>query len=101
MFTEAQKWSWGPAQSLKKLLKITALLSIRPRGFEQDNHFSRRNVKLFCVLNPIHVDISRTINTRGVNLPVFNKYSKYTGVLICLRLTNTVICLCLKNTLGH
>ena len=33
----------------------------RPRGFEQDNHFSRRNVKFFCVINPIHVDISRPI----------------------------------------
>ena len=32
-------------------------------------------------------------DTVGINLPVFNKYSKYAGVLICLRLTNTVICL--------
>ena len=40
-------------------------------------------------------------NTLGINLPVFNKYSKYAGVLICLRLKNTVICLCLTNTQGH
>ena len=26
----------------------------------------------------------------GINLPVFKKYSKYAGVLICLRLTNTL-----------
>ena len=62
----AQKWLWGPAQSLMKLLKIMALLSIRPRGFEQDNHFSRKNVKLFCVINPIHVNISRPI--KNLNL---------------------------------
>ena len=36
----------------------------------------------------------------GINLPVFNKYRKYAGLLICLRLTNTVICLYLRNTLG-
>ena len=36
MFAEAQKWLWGPAQSLMKLLNIMALLSIKPRGFEQD-----------------------------------------------------------------
>ena len=39
-----------------KLLKIMASLSIRPRGFKQENHFSRRNVKLFCVVNSIHVN---------------------------------------------
>ena len=44
-----------------KLLKIMALLSIRPRGFEQDNHFRRKNVKLFCVINSIHVNICRAI----------------------------------------
>ena len=26
----------------------------KAEGFEQDNHFSRRNVKLFCVISPIH-----------------------------------------------
>ena len=40
-------------------------------------------------------------NILGINLPVFNKWSKYTGVLICLCLTNTLICLCLTNTPGH
>ena len=49
MFAEAQKWLRGPAQSLMKLLNIMALLSIKPRGFEQDNNFARRNIKL-CVL---------------------------------------------------
>ena len=44
-----------------KLLKIMALISIRSRSFEQDNHFSRRNVKLFCVINPIYVNKSRPI----------------------------------------
>ena len=41
-----------------KLLKIMALISIRPRAFEQDNHFSRRNVKPVCVINPIHVQVN-------------------------------------------
>ena len=126
-----------------KRLNIMALLSIKPRGSEQDNHFTRRNVKL-CVLwtRCVHVNISRlkkkiwifprkiSVNLSikfigmmrdisseeliliylgltntplihwGINLPVFNKYSKYAGVLICLRLTNTVICLYLTNTLG-
>ena len=49
MFAEAQKWLGGPAQSLIKRLNIMALLSIKPRGSEQDSHFTRRNVKL-CVL---------------------------------------------------
>ena len=51
-----------------QLFEIIALISIRPRGFEQDNHFSRRNVKLFCVINPIHVNISRPIKHLDLSL---------------------------------
>ena len=42
-----------------KALTAWSSLSIKLRGFEQDNHFSRRNVKRFCVINPIHVNISQ------------------------------------------
>ena len=83
-----------------KLLKIMALISIRPRGFEQDNHFSRRNVKLFCVINPIHVNISRFWifpQEISVNLSI-----KYIGMLSDISSEELIlICLGLTNTLGH
>ena len=45
-----------------KLVKIMALISIRPRGLEQDiTILVIENVKLFCVINPIHVNISQPI----------------------------------------
>ena len=39
-----------------------SLMKIRLRGFEQDiTILVVENVKLFCVINPIHVNISRPI----------------------------------------
>ena len=44
-----------------KLLNIMALLLIKPRVSDQDNHFTRINLAVFIKIH------------WGINLPVFNK----------------------------
>ena len=51
-----------------KLLNIMALLLIKPRDSDQDNHFTRRTVawRFVRYINPINVNISR--HTKNLDL---------------------------------